>query len=141
MIRIANSMSDNEVYQEVSDLEWMKGALLQASYFHSIGNTQDENMLLDLILDKLGISFHSRIADGSEIAINNMLTDIEMAFREFDSFSDERYTNYLNNQLKRTETKIRNVKRGIITPEKLLELMLMQDILSSNIAEFGVMAR
>ena len=141
MITIKNTMTDSQVYQEVSDKDWMKGILLQASYLYGIERVDEANTLLDIILDKLGISFHSRIADGSNTSIMGMLEDIERAFREFDSFTDEKYTAYLNNQLGRTQAKISNAKRGLFTSEKLLELMLMLDILSSNIQELNCVSR
>lgn len=138
---IKNSMTDEQVLAEVSDKDWMKGALLQAFYLHHIGRIDTSGELLDMILDKLGISFHSRIADNSEAAIKRMLADIEGAFREFDSFDDERYTEYLNNQLGRTKAKISNVKNGIFTSERLTELMLMFDVLNSSVEELQCIAR
>ncbi|MDE5539474.1 MAG: hypothetical protein K2J20_03195 [Bacilli bacterium] len=128
-------MTKIHVYQEVSDQDWMKGVLLQASDSYHIGEFDKANTLLDIILDKLGISFHSRIADKSEIAMRGMIAEIESAFREFDSFTDERYIEYLNNQLGRTKVKLCDAKNGLFTSEKLMELMLMLDILNSSVEE------
>lgn len=103
-------LADEEVMQELSDKEWMKGVLLKAADLALEQDFDGSKYYLDMLVGMLGLTFHNDVVryvkakqkEKEELAmdiVNLMLGRIEHAFKSFKNFSDYRYPKYLGGKL------------------------------------------